>query len=997
MMNFIPLNVFSNYALLKSALTLDEYFMLLSKRNIKSAGISDPQYLYAFPYFQKLATKKGIKPLFGVRYLIENTDVILYIVNKEGYRDLMAIFEVDFKGQLTLNSLKPFSDHLIVILPTSNLNTLELNEDVYRDYFKKWAMATSSFYIGLERESLEKTTFLRAFAIKYNYDIVAFPHIKYATPEDYQTYLMIAAIREGTTLEMNQITTGPDYFLSDDDLARLYEEHELLNTVKISEKLAFSFGEKHPLNLPLPTTNSALAEITQRTHEKLRSLGLNTNETYLKRLNHEISVIEKLGFLNYFLIVSDYVRFARGADILVGYGRGSAPGSLVSYLLNITFVDPLKYDLLFERFLNPARISMPDIDIDFMDTRRNEVIDYIKRRYGDDHVAQIITFQTNAAKASLRDAGRIYNIDLKFINRLSQSLGTTTYSLREAYKLVPAFKTLIDADGYNLEIIRQAVKLEGFPRQSGLHAAGIIIDGEPLSKSLPTFMNNGMRVTQYEMAYLEEQGFLKVDILGLSNLTFIQNIINLVKEVHGVNLDYYQLNFHDPHIYEVIREGLTSGLFQLESDGMRKAIKEIKPSSFDDVSALLALYRPGPMQYINDYAQAKRGEINVTYLNDDFKRILGPTYGIMIFQEQIMQVVTAMAGFSLAEADLLRRAISKKDEKIIINQKKHFLEGAKAKGFSLNESEKVFNDILKFADYGFNKSHSVVYAMTTMALAYLKTYYPHEFYRELLKNMINDPKKFALVRSELTALNIAILGPDINHSSTEFVTHENGLLFPLSAIVGVNSESVHKIIALRLEEPFSSVQDFFFRTYNAGISENELQALIEAGALDRWESNRALLKTMLLTYIPTLEIGLFNDENALKSILIAPIEENRQIRINEEVSRLRFPLSSNPLDYIKIVDTHPLKEILVKENGTVKTFGIITSYRQIKTKRGDPMAFATMSDYENTLNLVIFPRALQTITTPLIIGDIYIIIATIEKKDDELQLIVSSAERYQHD
>ena len=997
MMNFIPLNVFSNYALLKSALTLDEYFMLLSKRNIKSAGISDPQYLYAFPYFQKLATKKGIKPLFGVRYLIENTDVILYIANKEGYRDLMAIFEVDFKGQLTLNSLKLFSDNLIVILPTSNLNTLELNEDVYRDYFKKWAMATSSFYIGLERESIEKTTFLRAFATKYNYDIVAFPHIKYATSEDYQTYLMIAAIREGTTLEMNQITTGPDYFLSDDDLARLYEEHELLNTVKISEKLAFSFGEKHPLNLPLPTTNSALAEITQRTHEKLRSLGLNTNETYLKRLNHEISVIEKLGFLNYFLIVSDYVRFARGADILVGYGRGSAPGSLVSYLLNITFVDPLKYDLLFERFLNPARISMPDIDIDFMDTRRNEVIDYIKRRYGDDHVAQIVTFQTNAAKASLRDAGRIYNIDLKFINRLSQSLGTTTYSLREAYKLVPAFKTLIDADGYNLEIIRQAVKLEGFPRQSGLHAAGIIIDGEPLSKSLPTFMNNGMRVTQYEMAYLEEQGFLKVDILGLSNLTFIQNIINLVREVHGVNLDYYQLNFHDPHIYEVIREGLTSGLFQLESDGMRKAIKEIKPSSLDDVSALLALYRPGPMQYINDYAQAKRGELKVTYLNDDFKRILGPTYGIMIYQEQIMQVVTAMAGFSLAEADLLRRAISKKDEKIIINQKKHFLEGAKAKGFSLNESEKVFNDILKFADYGFNKSHSVVYAMTTMALAYLKTYYPHEFYRELLKNMINDPKKFALVRSELTALNIAILGPDINHSSTEFVTHENGLLFPLSAIVGVNSESVHKIIALRREKPFSSVQDFFFRTYNTGISETELNALIEAGALDRWEANRALLKTMLLTYIPTLEIGLFNDENALKSILIAPIEENRQIRINEEVSRLRFPLSSNPLDYIKIVDTHPLKEILIKENGTVKTFGIITSYRQIKTKRGDPMAFATMSDYENTLNLVIFPRALQTITTPLIIGDIYIIVATIEKKDDELQLIVSSAERYQND
>lgn len=998
MMKFIPLNVFSNYALLKSALTLEEYFAILLKRDIQSAGISDPEYLFAFPHFHKLAQKKGIKPLFGVRYQVENTELVFYIKNKDGYRALLALFERAFENPLTFSDLKTYTANLIVILPTNNLRNAELNEDYFRDFFKKWAMVTTDFYIGLERETPAFSAFLRAFALKFNYEIVAFPHIKYANAKDYQTYRMIEAIRETTTLDITDVIEGPDYFLSSEELSFLYLENEHENTLKISEAITFNLHEKHSLKLPLPSGNDALTEVTRRTHQKLEALGLSGNQTYVKRLEHEIATINKLGFLNYFLIVSDYVAFARHANILVGYGRGSAPGSLVSYLLEITFVDPLKYDLLFERFLNPARVSMPDIDIDFMDTRRGEVIAYLKARYGEDHVAQIVTFQTNAAKASLRDAGRIYNIDLKFINRLSQSLGpTSTYSLREAYKLVPAFKALIDSDAYNLEIIRQAVKLEGFPRQSGLHAAGIIIDGEPLSYSLPTFNNNGMRVTQYEMAFLEEQGFLKVDILGLSNLTFIQNIIQLIKEVHGTSLDYYTLDVHDPTIYAVIRDGLTSGLFQLESDGMRKAIKEIKPSNFNDVTNLLALFRPGPMQYISDYAEAKEGQRKVSYLNADFERILAPTYGIMIYQEQIMQVVTAMADFSLAEADLLRRAISKKDEKIIINQKKYFLEGATKKGFSNTESEKVFNDILKFADYGFNKSHSVVYAMTTMALAYLKTYYPHEFYREHLKNMINDPKKFAFVRSELSTLKITLLGPDIHHSTTEFITHQKALLFPLSAIVGVNPESVATILKLRQEKPFTTVQDFFFRAYNHGISENELLALIEGGALDTFDGNRAMLKAMLKTYIPSLEIGLFNDEQALKSIIIAPVTDNQQTRINEEVARLRFPVSSNPLHFIKRSDTLPLKEALRQEAGTVKTLGIITSYRSIKTKRGETMAFATLSDYENTINLVIFPRAFASMTKPLVIGEIYTILATVERKDDELQLIILSVERYQHD
>lgn len=997
MMNFIPLNVFSNYALLKSALTLDDYLKALLKLEIKAGGISDPDMLFAYPHFYKKAKAYNIKPLFGVRVKVEDTELVFFIKSTKGYKDLLLFFELKNKGDFQLENLKDLTSELITILPSNNLTNIGVSSTQYRDYFKKWAMLTNDFYIGLESENEELRRELRTFATKYNYDIVAFPNIKYINKEDERTMQMIEAIREATTLDINANYIGNNNLPTLQELSEFYIENEINNTVKISDKIAFDLSEKHPLNFPLPGDYNPHQKIKELTNLALEKLGKNDDERYVKRLAHELEVITNLNFINYFLIVSDYVNFAKQNGILVGYGRGSAPGSLVSYLLGITHVDPLEHNLLFERFLNPFRVTMPDIDIDFMDIRRNEVIDYIKATYGEERVAQIVTFQTNAAKASLRDTGRIFNIDLKFINRLSNSLGTIPYSLRDAYKKVPLFKTLIDADRYNLEIIKNAVKLEGFPRQSGMHAAGIIIDGAPLYLNLPTFINNDMRVTQYEMGFLEEQGFLKVDILGLSNLTFIDNIIKEVNKNHKKNIDFYSLSFNDPQIYKVIRDGLTIGLFQLESEGMRKAIKEVMPTNFEDVSALLALYRPGPMQYISDYAKGKRGEIAIVYLNKEFEEILKPTHGIMIYQEQIIQIVQAMAGFSLAEADLMRRAISKKDEAIILKQKEAFLLGAKQKGFNKQDSEKVFNDILKFADYGFNKSHSVVYAMTTMALAYLKTYYPHEFYSELLSGTVNDPKKFQQIRSELMTLNIKILGPNIHTSTLIFKTYNNDLLFPLGAINGLNYDSAKEIISLRNNTPFNSIEDFFFRTYKAGIKEDELSALIESGALDSFHKNRAYLQKMLNSFLPSLEIGLFNDEKALKNIIVSEDVEDKKIRINNEVNRLRFPLSENPLSFYKIKDSITISELLTKESGFYKTFGLLTSAREIKTRKGERMAFATISNYEENLNLVIFPRTLKELKETLKVNEVYVVQGKLEHKDDELQLVVASIERYQND
>lgn len=995
-MSFIPLNVFTNFALLQSALTLDDYLKELKKRKIKAAGVSDPDTVFSFPHLLKKSKEFNIQPLFGIRLNFEGSTLVMYPRNEDGYRQLLVLLEIKNERLLTLFDLKANAADLIVIVPSSNLHNLDLDEPLIQKYFYDIAMATNVLYLGLERENEQLTMFLREFSAKYNYSIVAFPRIKYINSEDHKTLLMIEAIRDGTTLSIYDTSNGPDYLLSASELQNYYTEDELKNTTNICEAITFNLSAKHNLNFPLSGDYNADLKIEELTNKALAEKGLDKNQKYIERLAHELGIIRRLGYVNYFLIVSDYVHFAKRNKILVGYGRGSAPSSLVSYLLGITHADPLAHDLLFERFLNPERVSLPDIDIDFMDIRRGEIIDYIKDTYGEEKVAHIVTFQTNAAKASLRDVGTIFDIDPKFINRLSNSLGNTLYSFRDAYRNISAFRNLIDKDTYNLKIIKNATKIEGFPRQSGLHAAGIIIDGEPLAKNLPTFKNNDLRVTQYEMSFLEEHGFLKVDILGLSNLTFIHNIITLVNEKYDAKLDFYNLTFDDPTIYDVIRNGHTLGLFQLESAGMRKAIATIKPTNFNDVCALLALFRPGPMQYIDEYAARKEGRSPITYLNDDLIDILKPTYGIMIYQEQIMQIAATMAGFSLGQADLLRRAIGRKDEKIILQQKDAFLAGAKKRGYSAEDTAKVFNDILRFADYGFNKSHSVVYAMTTMALALLKTRYPYEFYQELLRGLVNDERKFQLARQELKAFNISISRPCVLNSTTEFIKINDTLNFPLSAIVGINRESVNIIIKLRDEKAFKSVQDFFFRVYKAGITSDEIVALIEAGALDSFDPNRAYLKALFSAYLPTLEIGLFDDEKALLAIIVEKVDESDD-RLELEVNRLRFPLSANPLDKIKITGAKRVSHIQKAPFGRHKMYGVLSSFRQIKTKKGDTMAFAKASDYEEAIDLVLFARVLTTLVTPPTLNAIYIFDGYTEERDGTIQFVVSNMERYKNE
>lgn len=994
-MNFIPLNVYTNYALLQSALTLDEYVAALQTRKLSTGGIADPDFFFAYPHFNEKARSHNIVPLFGIRLNIAETDLVFFIKNRAGYRHLLQLNEALENDTFKLETLKDYTADLVVIYPTNNLKNLDQTEKELINIFKKWAMLTTHFYIGLERESNETSALLRQFATKYNYDIVAFPLIKYLKPEDAKTLAMVTAIKDATTLNIDANISGSDYFLTTTEALDIYNEKEIDNTGIIASLLDFNLSAKHDLVLPLPAPYDALTEIKKLTNSALDRLGLGKISNYRERLDYELEIITSLNFTNYFLIVADYVNFAKNAGILVGYGRGSAPGSLVSYLLGITSADPLKYNLLFERFLNPSRVSLPDIDIDFMDTRRGEVLDYIKTVYGEERVAQIVTFQTNAAKASLRDVSRIFNITPRFVDRLSKALGNDNYSLREAYIKLPAFKKLIDEDSYNLKIVKEAIKLVGFPRQTGLHAAGIIIDSEPLVHNLATFYNNGIRISQYEMGFLEETGFLKIDILGLTNLTFIDNIIKRANVNRAQKLDFYTLNLHDPKIYHVVKDGLTLGLFQLESEGMRRAIRQIEPTNFDDVSALLALYRPGPMAYIKDYASAKKGESSVRYIDPSLEPILKSTYGIIIYQEQIMEIVVKMAGFTLSQADLLRRAISKKDESLILKEQQAFLGGAIRNGYTKAQADKVFSDILKFAQYGFNKSHSVVYAMTTMALAYLKTYAPHSFYIELLQSSASDTKKMQEIRRELNYFNIKIGPPSIEHSINEFVNIEDSLVYPFRAIKGITADIGEKIISLRQENPFTSFENFAFRAYKAGLNEEHIIALIESGALDNFHTNRAYLKAKLESYLPVLEIGLFQDEEALFAIIVDEISENTNVRLIDEVARLSLPLSANPLDNLSIAAT-PFAKLDQSSPVQITTYGVLTGIREIRTKKGELMAFLTLSDYDNEITVVLFPRTYAALTLPLVLNEIYIITGRSELKDGEQQLIADTLERYSH-
>ena len=1014
MSKFAPIHIISGYSLLRSGLTIDRLEKVIKGGDYFGYGLTDEYVMSGLPPFVHLCEKYHKPYVLGMSLVVEDEYFVVYATNDEGYQSLIKISLAHQKEELTLSFLKENSTGLIGLLETNYGHFKELFSNIEKidTAFTKYLLGLSKlfpdhFYLGIEVTSKEDVKYankVRKFADQYTYDCVALPRVRYLKKDDAISLDIVEAIDKGEHLEKKS-EVGQEYFLEEKDYHKIYSEKEIENTNVIINSSSLEFFKNRGSMLHYGEGDSD-QELKDMTYASLLKLGLDKDQRYIDRLEYELNIIKTMGYSDYFLLVQDYVNWAKNNGILVGAGRGSAAGSLVSFLLNINEVDPLLYDLQFERFLNPNRTSMPDIDVDFMDTRRDEVVQYMRDKFGNHRVSNIVSFQTIGAKQALRDIGRVYQIPEMDISMLCKSLVDDTrlankLTLGQHYQKSEAFKKLCE-DEYLRGIVSLAGKIEGLPRQSSLHAAGILLNNIDMENAMPISIDlNDNYVSQYEGKYLEEQGFLKMDFLGIRNLTTIDYCVKLINAHYpGTNLDCYKIPFDTKEVFELIRSGQVIGLFQIETPVMKKGIQIIKPTNFNDVVALLALNRPGPMAFMGSYAKRRDGKEKITYISDDLKEILSETYGIIVYQEQINKIATKIAGMTPGESDLFRRAISKKDKKVLESQKGLFDKGCISKGYSEKIALEIFNHIAKFADYGFNKSHSVAYAMITCRMAWLKANYPLEFYSAVLQTGSSSETKFGEYIAEMRKRKIKILQPSINNSGFVFDVQNSGLLFPLSAIHGLNTLSITNILKEREKGPFTDFFNFVSRMYPYKLNESQLLALINSGALDELYNSRASMRMTVKSALQYAELNYSEDGQMNLGIsAIAPpmmnVDEDKPMdNLNLEYETLGIMLSSNPLDYKKekldklgvyaINDANRFK--------TTKIAGVIKDIRRIKTKKGDQMAAIKIYDQTGDLDVTIFPKVYDLVKGYLIKNSIIIVTGRFDNQREEEQFIADNIE-----
>ena len=975
-MSFIPLHVYTGYSFLQSGITEENYLKALKKRGFKGSGITDFNSLSGVPHFYKALKQEKLNLLAGVDFLIDDNLLSFFALNEVGYRNLLKILFIKRTGNLTYEEVRRHKEGLAVVLAIahSKLHSLFAAE---RDQIPHFLLPVSNlgehFYLGIEfgvEEDELFVAYMRDFARTHGYQTVAFPFIRYIDKKDAIVLEIAKAIRDDSELAIQELE-GREFLLTKEEIARFFTEQEIENTSRLLKLSSFRFEEKrgHLLRYQKSDDITSDAYLKNKASEGLQNRIPVISEEYLSRLNYELDVIAKMGYSDYFLIVSDYVAFAREHGISVGPGRGSAAGSLVSYALGIVSCDPIKHNLLFERFLNPERQSMPDIDIDFSDVRRSEVIDYLRSKYGRDKVANIMTIQTIGAKQALRDIGRVYKIETREIDMISKLIIDANSSLRENYRKNPAFKKLVDSDKYYLNIVSLAALIEGLPRQSGLHAAGIILNDSPLEEVLPVNVDfNGDYIAEYEMNYLEEQGFLKMDILGLRNLSIIDECLSLIRQNRGISLNYQEIPFEDKKAIRIIKEGRTMGLFQLESAGMKKAISTLEPEVFEDIVALLALFRPGPMDNIPSYARRKKKKEPIVYPSKALEEILASTYGIIVYQEQITQIVRKMANFSYGQADVFRRAISKKDSAQLSSLEQNFVAGAIKNNYSHSEAKSVFDLIYKFADYGFNRSHSLCYAVLACQMAYLKTYYTPEFYAAILGSSSgSNDTKFNETLNEVRKMGIKILNPDINRSGQTFIVKDGALIFPLFAVKGILGALVDAIIKERNNGgPFTDFFDFVARMIAYKINQNQIGKLIDAGAFDNFAISRSSLRA---TINSALRYGSMLYSKDGQMIIDLPFSSKPRYteafddpldNLDREYEALGLMISGSPLTYkqdaIKKYPVIAISDARESQSPTMQIVGVIRTVKVINTRSGTPMAFLNIYDDSGDIDITIFAK-----------------------------------------
>lgn len=1087
---FVHLHVHTEYSLLDGSGKISKLIKKTKELGMKSIAITDHGAMYGTVDFYKTAIEEGIKPIIGCEIYVagksmyikepdlenETYHLVLLVKNAKGYDNLMEIVSSAsiegfyYKPRVDHEFLRKHSEGLVATSACLGgevqSNLLKGNKEkakkialMYKEIFK------DDFYLELQyhgmSEQLKVNELIIELAKECDIPLICTNDIHYINKKDSRSHEILLCIQTGKTMEDEKRMKYPSdefYLKSPEEMEKIfsYIPEALKNTVKIAEKCNFDY-EFHVSRLPkfpLPegvdpyeylkeVCYKGLVERYEELYDlkgeafnlkeikKLCESSSSLNEL-CERLEYELNIIKQMGYIDYFLIVWDFIKFANDNGIPTGPGRGSAAGSLVAYTLGITKIDPIKYNLIFERFLNPERVSMPDIDSDFCYERRQEIIDYVVDKYGVNNVSQIITFGTMAARACIRDVGRAMNYPYAEVDKIAKMIPTVlNITIDKALDMNPELKEAYDNDARVKELIDVARDLEGLPRHSSTHAAGVVIASNPLVNYVPLQKNEEMIVTQFTMGTLEELGLLKMDFLGLRTLTVMQDTLNNIKQNKGIEIDLDKIDFEDQKVYKMIGEGKTVGVFQLESAGMTSFMKELKPDNLEDIIAGISLYRPGPMAEIPRYVESKNNPEKVQYITPELEPILGVSYGVMVYQEQVMQIVRDLAGYSLGRSDLVRRAMSKKKHKVMEEERYNFIHGivdengnievpgCLRNGISEEAANKIFDQMMDFASYAFNKSHAAAYAVVGYQTAYLMHYFPTEYIAAMLNSIMGSNEKVAYYIRFAEQLGIQVLPPDINESSTRFTVKGNTIRFGLSAIKNVGVNVILSIVKDREEKgKFTSFNDFCSKIDTSAVNKRAVESLIKAGAFDSLGVYRSRLIAIFEKVLDSVsnerkrnivgQINLFQDMEIGHSNLqieYPNIEEfNKKYILAMEKEMTGIYLSGHPLDdyekSLKMLTSHKTSDILVNdtleegvalenETETIKdgtkviVGGLISTVTRKITKNNTMMSFITLEDLFGAIEVIIFPKTYDNYKNLIQEDEMVIINGRVSVREDE--------------
>ncbi|MBI3963767.1 MAG: DNA polymerase III subunit alpha, partial [Candidatus Kerfeldbacteria bacterium] len=1063
-MSFVHLHTHSHYSLLDGLARIDELVARAAALGMPALALTDHGALYGLIEFTQKAAAAGIKPILGIEAYIASfgrhdrspradkqiAHLTLLARTQQGYRNLLKL---STRSHLEGFYYKPRMDHELLEQYGEGLIALSgcLNGEIPRAILSgqrdraveliRWHERTfgkGNFYLELQHnpslpEQAKVNEALIGLGKELSVPLVATGDVHYLLPSDDQAQDVLLCIQTKThASDPNRLSMlGEDFSLQPPDRMREHFAHvpeAVENTLAIADRVdvRIEFGKVQLPHFATPAAKPPDAYLRELCMAGIPRRYGASRPDIMERLEYELGIIRTTGFATYFLIVQDFINWAKQRGIVVGPGRGSGAGSIVAYLTNITNIDPLRYDLLFERFLNPERVVMPDFDIDFADTRRGEVIRYVEEKYGHDRVAQIITFGTMAARAAVRDVGRVLGLPYSYCDKVAKLI-PMFMKLDQAIETIPELKEIYESDADGRKLLDTAKRLEGVARHTSIHACGILITKEPLEEHVPLQVSaaQGERtiISQYSLHPIEELGLLKMDFLGLTNLTIIEQTIRIIEKTRGVRVNLDTLPLDDHHTFRLLQDARTTGVFQLESSGMRRYLHQLKPTDFEDIIAMISLYRPGPMELIPDYIDGKHGRKHATYLHPKLQPILEKTYGVAVYQEQILQIARDLAGFTLGEADVLRKAVGKKIRKLLAQQREKFIQGCVQNGITKAVAQKIFGFIEPFARYGFNRAHAACYALIAYQTAYLKATFPQEFMAALLTADLHDTDRIAIEVEECRQMGIDVLPPDINESYATFTVvrpedqqdraRKPRIRFGLGAVKNVGEGVVRTIIEERkVHGRFENLEDFLMRVQAKDLNKKTLESLVKCGALDQFGERSQMLAnmdTLVLYARRATQESAHGQTNLFRMLPVshaprlrlenAPAASKKQ-KLSWEKELLGLYISEHPLDEyrdgLRAIAT-PIADLRATggDRRTTAVAGIITKVQKVLTRAGDPMLFVKLEDLTGGMELLVFPKVLAAYGDAIQEDRIVRASGKLSTKEGEVKLLCDTIEQLQ--